>query len=216
VAVVHDRGMTILAAGGWCAALLVLGPLTAAACAGGAAGAAGSGGAAAPAAATTAAAGAGACTASEHRQLDFWLGEWDVVVRARKAPDSSEWGEARGSQRIESALGGCVVAEHFAADGPGPAWAGASYSMWQPASRTWRQTWVDDQGSYLLFTGGLEAGVMTLYGEPRQVKGKRVRMRMIFLEVAADSMRWEWQREAEGVPGWTAMMVIEYRRRPTS
>ena len=45
----------------------------------------------------------------------------------------------------------------FTAEGPGQPWAGRSYSMWQPATGQWRQTWVDDSGSYLAFTGGLDA-----------------------------------------------------------
>jgi hypothetical protein len=37
-------------------------------------------------------------------QLDFWIGEWDVV-------DAE--GEAQGFNRIESTPGGCVVTEHW-------------------------------------------------------------------------------------------------------
>ena len=153
-----------------------------------------------------------ACADPAFRQFDFWIGDWDVVVRARAAPDKEEWGEARGTQHIESILGGCVISENFAADGPQEPWAGKSYSTWQVKTQQWRQTWVDSQGSYLAFTGGLENGVMTLYGEPLARDGKRVQMRMIFLDVSRDAMRWEWQRSVEGGP-WTAMMRIAYRRR---
>jgi hypothetical protein len=153
-----------------------------------------------------------ACASPEHRQLDFWIGDWDLVVRDRKAPDVDAWQEARATQHVEAAYGGCVIAERFAADGPGTPWAGASYSAWQPALGTWHQTWVDDQGSYLAFTGGLEAGVMTLYGEPSTKDGKQVQMRMVFLDVTADALRWEWQRSVDG-GAWSPAMIIEYRRR---
>src|SRR4051812_29704320 len=93
-----------------------------------------------------------ACTAPEYHQLDFWLGDWDVVVHARKSPDSDAWADAPGTQHVEKLLGGCAISESFTASGPGPAWAGRSYSSWQPAPLgKWRQTWVDDQGSYLAF-----------------------------------------------------------------
>jgi hypothetical protein len=152
------------------------------------------------------------CAGPEHRQFDFWVGEWDLKVRARSAPDKDEWGEATATQKIESILGGCSIAEHFAADGPGVPWAGKSYSSWQPGLKKWRQTWVDDQGSYIALTGGIEDGVMTLYGEPRTRDGKTVLMRMVFLDVKKDSLRWEWQRQADGKT-WQPMMIIEYRRR---
>src|SRR5215813_9919828 len=64
-----------------------------------------------------------ACDTPEHRQLDFWVGDWDVVVHARQTPDGP-FADAKGRQHVESILGGCAVAETFSADGPGPAWNG--------------------------------------------------------------------------------------------
>jgi hypothetical protein len=152
-----------------------------------------------------------ACNTAEHRQLDFWIGDWDVEIRARNAPDKP-WGEAKGTQRIESLLGGCVIAEHFTAEGPAAPWAGKSYSMWQPKLGKWRQTWVDDAGNFLALTGGVEAGVMTLYGEPRTVDGKTIQMRMVFLNVTPTSLHWEWQRTDDSWATNVAMMAIDYVR----
>jgi hypothetical protein len=154
-----------------------------------------------------------ACASPEHRQFDFWIGDWDVAIRARKSPTSDEWGEAKGRQRIEAILGGCAISENFSADGPKEPWAGKSYSSWQPQLGKWRQTWVDDGGSFLAFTGGVEDGVMTLYGEPRTVKDVSFQMRMVFKNVTADSLLWEWQRSADEWKTATVMMSIDYKRR---
>ena len=153
-----------------------------------------------------------ACASAEHRQLDFWIGEWDVAIRARRGPTSEEWGEAKGTQRIEAILGGCVIAESFAAEGPGAPWSGRSYSVWQPQLGTWRQTWVDDSGGYLAFAGGIEDGEMRLYGEPRTVDDKTIEMRMLWKDVTADSLRWEWQRSEDGWQTSIVMMEIRYTR----
>lgn len=152
------------------------------------------------------------CASAEHRQLDFWIGTWDVTIRARQSPTSDAWGEASGTQRIEAILGGCAIAEHFTADGPAQPWAGNSYSVWQPQLGKWRQTWVDDGGSYLAFTGGIEDGVMRLYGEPRTVNGETVQMRMVFEDVTADTLHWQWQRSTDDWKTFTAMMTIDYKR----
>ena len=151
-----------------------------------------------------------ACASPAHRQLDFWIGDWDLVVRARATPDGP-WVEAPGHQHVEAILGGCAISEAFSADGPDAPWAGRSYSSWQPALGQWRQTWVDDSGSYLAFTGGVVDGVVTLVGEPRVRDGHRVVMRMVFLDVTADALRWEWQRQQDDGP-WIAQMIITYRR----
>jgi hypothetical protein len=78
--------------------------------------------------------------------------------------------------------------------------------------KKWRQTWVDDQGGYLAFEGGVEDGAMTLYGEPFTRNGKNIRMRMVFLDVTKDRLRWEWQRQTDG-GAWQPMMVIDYQRK---
>ena len=167
---------------------------------------------AAPApAAPTAAEVAPSCREPERRQLDFWIGDWDLIVKARATADGP-WTEARGTQHVEAILGGCAIAETFAADGPQQPWAGRSYSSWQPALGAWRQTWVDDSGGYLAFTGGLDGGVLALVGEPRERDGHRVVMRMVFLDVTPTSLRWEWQRQVDG-GAWAPQMIIDYRRR---
>lgn len=154
-----------------------------------------------------------ACDTPEHRQFDFWIGDWDVHLRARSSPTSDAWGEANGTQHVEAILGGCAIAEHFTAEGPQQPWAGKSYSVWQPKLGKWRQTWVDDSGNYLALAGGLEAGLMTLYGEPREVDGKTIQMRMVFSDVKSDSLHWEWQRTDDGWATHTLMIAIDYARR---
>jgi hypothetical protein len=162
-----------------------------------------------PAAATNTAA---RCGDQHHRELDFWLGDWDVAVRARKSPDGDEWAAARGVNRISSLLGGCAVEESFSADGPGQPWAGRSLSRWVESESRWRQAWVDDTGSFLAFTGGMQGKEMVLMGEPSVRDGKTVQMRMVFTDIAADSLTWRWERTTDAGVTWTPMMVIDYRR----
>jgi hypothetical protein len=153
-----------------------------------------------------------ACSGSEFHQFDFWIGDWDLVVHARTTPSGNKWADARGHQHVEAILGGCAIAEHFSADGPPKPWAGASYSAWQPQLARWRQTWVDDSGGYIALDGGIEHGVMTLYGEPRDVDGLHIQMRMVFRDVTADTLRWEWQRTEDSWETATSMIIIDYRR----
>jgi hypothetical protein len=166
----------------------------------------------APAAAAAPAKPAASCAAPAYRQFDFWIGDWDLVVHARSSPTSDQWADAKGHQHVETILGGCAIAEHFAAEGPQQPWAGASYSSWQPQISQWRQTWVDDSGGYLLFKGQMENGAMSLYGEPRESAGKRVQMRMVFRDITADALRWEWQRSEDDWATAAPMITIDYKR----
>jgi Protein of unknown function (DUF1579) len=152
------------------------------------------------------------CASAAHRELDFWLGEWDVVLRVRKSPRVDEWAVSRGVNRIESILDGCAVEERFSAVGPDQPWAGRSLSRWVEGERKWRQAWVDDTGSYLAFSGGMQGKDMVLVGEPFVRDGERLQMRMVFTEIQADSLLWRWERTADAGATWLPMMIIEYRR----
>src|SRR5437764_3834552 len=48
---------------------------------------------------------AAACDAPEHRQFDFWLGEWSVHTAD---------GKLAGTNRITREYDGCVLHEHYA------------------------------------------------------------------------------------------------------
>src|SRR5262249_51530026 len=86
-----------------------------------------------------------ACAAPEFRQLDFWVGRWDL-----------SWNGGKGTNTITREMDGCVIPEHFAGDASQQFLRGESFSMYQPKLGLWRQTWVDNQGGYIPLTGGLQ------------------------------------------------------------
>lgn len=146
------------------------------------------------------------CQAPEAAQLDFWLGTWDL----RWTDDE---GGGRGTNTIVKTLEDCVVQERFeSADG----FRGESLSVYDARQGAWRQTWVDNRGGYLLFTGGLNAdGVMDLRTAPftNPQTGQEQINRMIWTEVADDTLTWHWQRSTDGGETWEDLWVIHYTRR---
>ena len=86
------------------------------------------------------------CAGPEHRQFDFWIGDWDVTgTRGQKA----------GTNRIERVLGGCVLYESWTGAGPS---RGHSFNIFDPGDNKWHQTWVDNSGTLLHISGGIVNG----------------------------------------------------------
>lgn len=142
------------------------------------------------------------------RSFDFWLGSWQLSWPAEQTGGAA--GEtARGSNRIEFLWGDRVVQENFAAEG---GFEGKSWSVYHPASGEWRQTWVDNAGGYLLFRGGFANGVMELRTDPVDHEGGRLVQRMVFRDIAADALCWDWQRSDDGGGSWRDLWNIRYRR----
>lgn len=76
----------------------------------------------------------------------------------------------------------------------------------------WRQTWVDNQGNYLLFAGGYDGETMELHTPTLEREGERIVQRMVFSDIAEASLRWDWQGNRDGGESWNSLWSIAYRR----
>lgn len=149
------------------------------------------------------------CDGPEASQFDFWVGDWELTWPAEQM--GGEPGEvAVGTNRIRRVMSGCVIEESFAtADG---SFQGRSLSVYRTGEGKWLQTWVDTSGGYLLFSGDFDGEKMELQTEPQQRDEETVVNRMVFRDIAHDSLRWEWQASRDGGESWTDLWNIEYRR----
>lgn len=131
------------------------------------------------------------------RQFDFWLGDWDA-----------KWEGGEGTNRIELGFDGKVVMENFTA----PDLIGMSVSVYDPERKLWCQTWVDNTGSYLDFTGGFSDGKMILTRNAF-AKGQSFMQRMVWFNIEADKFDWSWERSDDNGATWQPRWSIQYFRR---
>ena len=134
----------------------------------------------------------------ENHEFDFWLGEWDVT-----------WGEGvHGTNRVESILDGAVIQENFNGDGL----IGISVSVFSREDSRWHQTWVDNSGSYLDFVGEFVDGKMIL-SRNGIAEGKPIKQRMVWFDISANQVRWNWERSDDDGANWRALWEIQYQRK---
>ena len=137
---------------------------------------------------------------AQNRQFDFWIGTWSLT-----------WEGGTGTNTIRRECDGAVVVEDFAAQ-TGSALKGMSVSVFDARAGQWRQAWVDNQGSYLDFTGGLEGDRMVL-SRKANVQGKDIVQRMVWYNIAQDTFDWNWERSDDEGKTWTVVWKIHYARR---
>lgn len=140
------------------------------------------------------------CTSEQAAQMDFWLGEWDLT-----------WAGGQASNTITKEFGGCVIMENFNGQ-PGMDFRGMSVSTYNPNIDAWQQTWVDDQGNYFALTGGMQGEKFILECENIR-DGESVQLRMVFYNIAADSLDWDWQRFHKETEAWENVWQIHYQRK---
>ncbi|HXU72871.1 MAG TPA: hypothetical protein VN947_26310 [Polyangia bacterium] len=127
----------------------------------------------------------------EARQLDFWVGEWDV---------HDPKGHLVGHSRIERIVNDCVVLENWSGSLGGN---GKSINFWDKSNHRWQQTWVDNRGNVLQYTGRLVEGSMRYTAD-----GKR----LTFSPLSGGKVRQLAETSSDGGKTWSVGYDFTYSR----
>lgn len=146
------------------------------------------------------------CAAPEFRQLDFWVGDWDVRWDAGGGVQSG-----RGTNRITREYDNCVIQEDFHGGPTTGNLIGHSVSTYHQPVQQWRQTWVDNKGGYFALVGGPEGDGFVLSNT--RVGDSAPYLRMVWEDITADSLTWRWQSSSDAGATWSDQWVIYYTRR---
>jgi len=134
-----------------------------------------------------------ACTATQHRQFDFWLGDWTVT--------DSTGTSTLGTNSITREEGGCLVHEHWTdADGS----TGQSFNFYDPTTDRWTQVWVSSNGNVLRLEGRLE-------GDQHR-GGTTVNNRLVWTPRPDGRVRQRWYASKDGGKKWELVFDGWYRR----
>ena len=140
------------------------------------------------------------CDDPQHREFDFWIGEWQV-----KTPD----GKLAGVNRIEREYGGCVLHERYDTR---RGYSGESLNIFDAGRKVWHQTWVDSSGTLLLLEGGLKAGRMVLEGQTIEAGGQVTKHRITWTPDQDGSVRQLWE-STDATGKWITAFDGQYTRK---
>lgn len=145
-----------------------------------------------------------ACEAAEHRQFDFWLGEWEVT-------GGPEADRIVGRNDISRVASGCALREHWVNAGGQD---GHSLSVYEPDARQWTHFWIGSDGLVFRLNGGLRAdGAMAMEGT--QPKGSGVqRHRVVWTPKPDGSVVQLWDTSDDDGKTWQVSFMGVYRRKP--
>ncbi len=143
-----------------------------------------------------------ACEGPEHRQFDFWVGEWTVTQTGKT--------DIVASSLIEKLYGGCAVRENWMPLKGSP---GGSLNNYYDGR--WRQTWVDGANSRVDFVGGLVDGKMVLTGDWKGVlgPGKDALIRMTYSKNVDGSVRQHGEQSTDQGKSWSTNFDFTYHPR---
>ncbi|HKJ15717.1 MAG TPA: hypothetical protein VJ984_00020 [Xanthomonadales bacterium] len=129
-------------------------------------------------------------TDATRSDFDFWVGEWMVYEK--------ESGLMVGFDMIEEIRGGCAIRQHWRHMNdlysiPGASWrmqGGGDSSL--GVDGKWHQTWIDNNGSHIQLSGGLDDdGVMVLQSDWMEFTDRQGNKRK-------NRHRWHWAPQDDG------------------
>ena len=138
------------------------------------------------------------CSSPEHRQFDFWIGDWEVTQGDKTA----------GRNVIRSILNGCAISEEWSGTG---GFRGNSLNFYDSNTQRWRQTWIDSQGQSLVLEGQFEAGSMTLQNV---APANMPRHRITWTPMPDKSVRQLWRVRDKPEAEWRTLFDGKYSARP--
>ena len=140
----------------------------------------------------------------EYRQLDFWVGEWNVFNTQKQQV---------GTSSVQSILKDCVVLENWKDMVGGE---GKSFNKFNTSLQKWEQFWVQDNGGTTHYTGQLEDGKMMYLAESKTPAGASFLRRLSFTPIAADKVRQFEEISTDGGKTWTVGYDFLYVRKKDS
>src|ERR1044072_9290303 len=112
----------------------------------------------------------------QHKQFEFWVGEWDVTSDGQIIATSS----------IQRIIDSCVILENYSQKN---GYNGKSLNFYASVLGRWRHTWVDGTGTVGEFVGDYKDGAIHYEGESHRKDGRKILRKMVFSSLGADKVR---------------------------
>jgi hypothetical protein len=126
----------------------------------------------------------------EHRQFDFWIGEWNVMTPQ---------GQLAGTNSVQRVVDGCVIFENWAGSQGG---SGKSFNYYDINDGKWHQLWVGSGGGAVNFSGEFKDGAMRYQAVSSGANGTRTLQRMTFFKLDGDKVRQLWETSTDDGKTW--------------
>lgn len=136
----------------------------------------------------------------ETKQLDFWVGEWDVQAN----------GATVGTSIIEKLHDGCLIVENWIGRSGA---TGKSLNFYNPVLKKWRQVYVANDLTIWEMSGEYSDGAMRYEGEVISADESVKLTRVTFYDLPPRAVRHMEDNSSDGGKTWESVWDATYLKR---
>ena len=146
--------------------------------------------------------GKGACSTGVSRQLDYWVGDWNVT---------SPGEDYHGVSKVDVSMDQCLITENW---NNGKGHTGRDLFAYSPDNKTWYGMFVDNEGRVHIFTDGkVDDGSAIFHGPSRSETGGTVLNRVTIRRISPTKVERTWEKSNDNGATWNTVFQGEYTRR---
>jgi tetratricopeptide (TPR) repeat protein len=138
----------------------------------------------------------------EYRQLDFWVGEWNVI-----GPGNQQV----GTNSVVLLEDGCIVEENWTSAQGGQ--TGRSFNFYNPVTHKWHQSYMGNDAGNWMMDGEYKDGAMRYEGAVYSPPNAHVLTRMTFFNLGPDKVRQLGENSTDGGKTWVVTWDAMYIRK---
>lgn len=158
--------------------------------------------------------------ASTPQDFDFLIGHWKVSHRRlrERLLGCEDWESFEGRCRMWPLLDGLGNVDDNLLELPSGSYRALSMRTFDPATRQWAIWWVDGRNPHRLdppVVGGFADGVGEFQCDD-ELRGRPIRVRYRWTDIAADSAAWQQAFSADGGLTWETNWVMAFERLPAA
>jgi tetratricopeptide (TPR) repeat protein len=137
---------------------------------------------------------------AEARQLDFWVGDWDVF---------NPQGQKAGTNTVQLFSDGCGLLENWTGSLGGD---GKSINFYDAGTQKWYQSWTGTGGGALRYAGNFREGAMRFEGETI-ANGKKTLQKLTFTKIDENTVRQLFEASNDDGKTWAVTYDLKYVRK---
>jgi len=141
-----------------------------------------------------------ACDSSQYREFDFWVGQWQV---------SSTTNDTMSQSKITQINNGCGLLEEYKTSS---GFQGKSLNIFDTQTQQWHQTWIDNSGTLLMLSGGLQNSSMVMSGKTHDKNGQVIINKITWTPFSNGDVRQHWQTSTAKGSKWKTIFDGMYHK----